>query len=143
MGIFRRSAPDLDSLTSLEQYESLVDESHQRPVWILKHSTACGTSYRALSQFEKFAEQSAPDGDPAEDGEGSKVGPRFVVLDLRQHRSISNAIAERTGLRHQSPQALLFEGGEVVWSASHGSVTVAAMSEAKPGAALPPPPIFR
>jgi bacillithiol system protein YtxJ len=42
---------------------------------------------------------------------------------VQHSRSVSNAIAERTGIRHESPQAILLKGGEVVYHASHYDVT--------------------
>lgn len=32
---------------------------------------------------------------------------------------LSRTIEERTGVRHESPQVLVFRAGKVVWSASH------------------------
>jgi bacillithiol system protein YtxJ len=43
-------------------------------------------------------------------------------LDLLNHRDISNAIAERFNVVHESPQLLVIKNGIAVSIASHGSI---------------------
>jgi len=50
--------------------------------------------------------------------------------DLQHARALSSAIAEATGVRHQSPQAILLRDGEAVWDTSHGRITEEALGEA-------------
>jgi transposase InsO family protein len=45
---------------------------------------------------------------------GSQIG---------RERTLSRRIADRTGVRHESPQAILVERGRAVWNASHGAIT--------------------
>lgn len=52
---------------------------------------------------------------------------------IQQSRELSRLIAEETGIRHESPQIILFRGGKAVWSASHGGVTLEAMRSALGG----------
>jgi bacillithiol system protein YtxJ len=51
-------------------------------------------------------------------------------LDLLEHRNISNAIAQDTGVEHESPQAILIENGKVLKHASHMSIYVSELLEA-------------
>lgn len=95
-------------LTQLAQLDDIIAQSSTEPVLIFKHSTRCGISRMVLKQFE-----SAYD---LED----KIAPYF--LDLLQHRDISNAIADRFGVTHQSPQLLLIKGGKSIYNASHGEI---------------------
>jgi bacillithiol system protein YtxJ len=44
-------------------------------------------------------------------------------LDLLNHRDISNAIAEKTGIYHQSPQAIVLVNGEVKYQDSHSEIS--------------------
>jgi bacillithiol system protein YtxJ len=46
---------------------------------------------------------------------------------VREDRSLSLAVAERTGVRHESPQVICLVGGKAVRQASHRDVTVAAL----------------
>ena len=101
-------------LNSLEQW-NVVFESEEKFI-VFKHSTRCSISNTALSRFERDWDTS------------SSVKPYY--LDLLEHRNISNAIAQDTGLEHESPQAILIENGKVLKFASHLSIYVAELLEA-------------
>ena len=53
-----------------------------------------------------------------------------AVVDVRRHHALGQAVATRTGVRHESPQVILLMRGAAVWSANHGNVTARAVSEA-------------
>ncbi|BDB57565.1 bacillithiol system redox-active protein YtxJ [Flavobacterium ammonificans] len=97
-------------LTDLGQLNEIMELSHQQPVVIFKHSTRCSISRMALKQFENEFNL-----------EGS-VTPYF--LDLLNHRDISNEIATRFDVYHQSPQLLLIKEGKSVYDASHSDIDV-------------------
>lgn len=44
------------------------------------------------------------------------------MLVVQESRDLSALVARETGVRHESPQVILFRGGEVAWSASHGAI---------------------
>jgi bacillithiol system protein YtxJ len=46
------------------------------------------------------------------------------LLDLLSYREISNAIATRLQVPHESPQVLLIKNGECFYDESHLSITV-------------------
>ncbi|WP_310594605.1 bacillithiol system redox-active protein YtxJ [Flavobacterium sp.] len=96
------------ALTDLGQLNEIMDLSHEQPVAIFKHSTRCSISRMALKQFENEF-----------DLEGS-VTPYF--LDLLNHRDISNEIATRFEVYHQSPQLLLIKEGKSIYDASHSDI---------------------
>lgn len=52
----------------------------------------------------------------------------LYYLDLIQHRDISNLIAEKLGVMHESPQLILLKNGEVLYSASHSAINVKEVS---------------
>ena len=95
-------------LTDLGQLNEIMELSHQQPVAIFKHSTRCSISRVALKQFENEF-----------DLEGS-VTPYF--LDLLKHRDISQEIATRFEVYHQSPQLLLIKEGKSIYDASHSDI---------------------
>ena len=95
-------------LTDLGQLNEIMELSHQQPVAIFKHSTRCSISRMALKQFENEF-----------DLEGT-VTPYF--LDLINHRDISNEIATRFDVYHQSPQLLLIKDGKSIYDASHSDI---------------------
>ena len=98
-------------LIDLGQLNEIILLSSEKPVFIFKHSTRCSVSRMVLKQFESEFD--------LED----QVTPYF--LDLLEHRAISNAIAERFNVVHQSPQLLLIKNGITVYDASHSAIDVA------------------
>lgn len=96
------------SLTDAGQLNEIINESTEKPVAIFKHSTRCGVSRMTLKQFE--SEYDLED----------KVTPYF--LDLLENRDLSNEIASRFGIEHQSPQLLLIRNGRTIYDASHSDI---------------------
>ncbi len=96
------------SLTDLGQLNEIITLSNEKPVLIFKHSTRCSISRMALKQFENEFDLQA------------KVTPYF--LDLLEFRSISNEIATRFNVMHQSPQLLLIRDGIAIYDVSHDSI---------------------
>jgi bacillithiol system protein YtxJ len=107
-------------LTNQSQLQDIIDTSQQpdtyRAVVIFKHSTRCSISSMALSRFESKWKD-----DPSI--------PVFY-LDLLQHRDISNELATRFGIEHQSPQVLVIKNGTCVYDASHTGIMVSEVLEA-------------
>lgn len=97
--------------------------SADRPVWLFKHSLTCGVSARAWRELESFA------------GGRPESAGLFVKIEVQRARELSSLIAQRTGVRHQSPQVLLLRGGRVVWHESHWRISVSALAEAEAEAA--------
>ena len=102
------SKVDWRMLTNVDDLNQVVNESVGKPVLIFKHSTRCSISRMALKQFENEF-----------DLEGS-VTPYF--LDLLNHRDISQEIATRFDVYHQSPQLLLIKEGKSIYDASHSDI---------------------
>lgn len=102
-----------NALTDLEQLNEIVSLSNEKPVVIFKHSTRCSISRMALKQFENEFDLS------------DKVTPYF--LDLIAYRDVSNDIAARFGVMHQSPQLLLIKGGKSVYDVSHSDIDADAL----------------
>ncbi len=98
-------------LTDLGQLNEINDASIENPVLILKHSTRCSVSRMVLRQFENEFDLQ------------DKIRPYF--LDLLEHRDISNEIALRFGVTHQSPQLLVIKDGKAIFNASHESIDAA------------------
>ncbi len=59
--------------------------------------------------------------------------PAFLV-DVRAQRSVSQQIAARSGVEHESPQIIVFQRGAVVWNASHDDITAEALARWFPAA---------
>jgi bacillithiol system protein YtxJ len=96
-------------LTDLHQLDEIVEISQNQPVVIFKHSTRCSISSTALSRFERAW--------------GDTENAAFY-LDLIAYRPISLEIAEKFGIQHQSPQALVINKGACTYSATHWDISV-------------------
>jgi bacillithiol system protein YtxJ len=96
-------------LTERKQLDDIVG-SGQKPVAIFKHSTRCGISNMILRKFESGY---------------SLEGVDTYYLDILRFRDLSNEIADRFGVVHQSPQVLLVMAGKCVYCASHSDVDAA------------------
>ena len=104
-----------EKLTDLDQLAEIMFNSNDNPGVIFKHSTRCSISRMALKQFEnEFALQ-------------DKVTPYF--LDLLNYREISNEIANRFQVQHQSPQILVIKDGKSVYDASHSDIDASVLEE--------------
>jgi bacillithiol system protein YtxJ len=91
-------------LNSTEKLDELIQRSNENPVVIFKHSVTCPISsgvYQIVS--------------------GIDADVNLVVVQTA--RNISSRIAEKTGIRHESPQAIVLKNGEPVYYASHYDVS--------------------
>ena len=98
-------------LESMEDLDAAIEESKTKKVALFKHSTRCSISSMVLSKFERAVEKSDKD-------------VSYYFLDLIAHRDISNEIANRLDVEHQSPQLLVLENGLVIKHASHNGATL-------------------
>ena len=111
--------PDLRPLEHLDELHRLLAESQTRPLLLFKHSYTCGVSLEALDELVAHLNDRRHD-----------CPPQYAMVTVQTHRAVSNAIAQKLGVRHETPQALLVKNGRVVWSASHFRVTAAAVENA-------------
>jgi bacillithiol system protein YtxJ len=110
--------PDLTAVKGLDELDRLIVESQTRPLLLFKHSYTCGTSLEALDELVAHLNDA-----PARDAQ-------YAMVTVQTHRDVSNAVSARFGVRHETPQALLVRNGQVVWSATHFSVTARAVEAA-------------
>jgi bacillithiol system protein YtxJ len=95
-------------LQFMGQLDEIVALSDQKPAVIFKHSTRCSISRFALKRFEREYDL--------------KDYVDAYFLDLLEHRDISNEIANRFNVFHQSPQLLLIKNGKSVYDVSHDAI---------------------
>ena len=93
-----------NEINSTEELDELFRQSNEKPVALFKHSLTCPISagvYREVS--------------------GADADINLIVV---QHaRNVSTALAEKSGIRHESPQAIVIKDGKPVYHASHYDVT--------------------
>jgi bacillithiol system protein YtxJ len=102
---------NLEQLIALEEIDKA---SFTHPILIFKHSTRCSISDVAKARLDK---------------EENLNGVDFYYLDLIKYRDISNALAEKYNVHHESPQILLINKGECVYDESHIGITMAEIKE--------------
>lgn len=96
-------------LQSLEELDAAIQASHDHPVVLFKHSTRCSVSAMAKRSFEAQW--------------NSDLSAEAYLLDLITYRPVSNAIAERFEVRHESPQMLVISDARLQYHASHGHIS--------------------
>lgn len=101
-------------LNHLSQLDMIAEKSLQQPQVIFKHSTRCAISSMALNRLDKSA---APE------------GAEFYYLDLLAYRAISDAIANKWNVMHESPQVLIIRNGRCVFDTSHSGITMQAITD--------------
>lgn len=111
-------ATKLIDLTSLDQLSEVLAKSNQRTQLIFKHSNACPISTMAYRQMEGYLKNS-----PSEDVD-------YWLVVVQTARSISNEVASKLDITHQSPQAILVKDGHAVWNKSHYDITEKSLTEA-------------
>ncbi|MEP6687520.1 MAG: bacillithiol system redox-active protein YtxJ [Gemmatimonadales bacterium] len=91
-----------------------LDSLLAAPLAVLyKHSPICPTSDVAYEEMLAFRRHRAV--------------PIYMV-DVIHHRPLSRALAERIGVRHASPQAIILRDGVVAWHRSHYEIQADAMT---------------
>lgn len=102
-------------LDNPDQLHLLIEESHSQPHIIFKHSTRCGLSaiakLRIESEWHHF--EQIP----------------FYLLNVIDHRSLSQQVAEQLDVYHESPQLLLIQAQECVFESSHLDIQLSEISD--------------
>lgn len=90
------------------QLEALMEKSAHTPQIIFKHSISCPVSAMAKSRLDRNVAL-----DNAE----------YYLLDLWNFRQMSDLVAHKFGVVHQSPQLLVISNGKCVYHESHYGIT--------------------
>ena len=99
------NSSNLVQLDTLDKLQAAIEESRIRPVLLFKHSTSCGISAGVFREVKM-------------------VDTDVNIVIVQTDRHISNEIERHTGVKHQSPQAIVLKNGEAVYHASHYDITV-------------------
>lgn len=101
---------NLHKIDTLHKLEAAIEESRLRPILLFKHSTSCGISTGVFRDV-------------------SMVNADINLVIVQTDRDISNEIARRTGIKHESPQAIVLKNGAAVYHASHYDITIEDLNE--------------
>lgn len=108
-----RRTPMID-LTTIDDLDRALAASERHPVVLFKHSRSCAISAIAQCSLKSLDEDDDPD---------------VYRIVVQSARGLSDEVARRFGVRHESPQAFVVHDGALVWNASHGAVRAAAVRE--------------
>lgn len=97
------------ALNDLKQLSEIESKSKTKTQVIFKHSTRCGISRMVMNQFIDAYSLTEKDLD-------------LYYLDLLSNRDISNEVAAKFQVMHESPQLLVIKNGVVVAQDSHGAI---------------------
>ena len=96
-----------NEIVSLNYLDELFVHSNEKPIYIFKHSSRCGISRMALKQIEQT----------------NKVkNVELFLIDVLKNREISNALANKTGIKHESPQLIVIRRKNVIYHGSHSNI---------------------
>ena len=102
-----RSKEAMPELATTEECDALFKKDF---AIFFKHSPTCPVSLYAHREVSRFCEDQ-PD------------VPVYLV-SVRKRRDVARHLADRTGVRHESPQILVVRNGDVVAAASHDEISV-------------------
>ena len=107
--IIKKMNKEWTNLTEENQIDEIIALSNSIPVYIFKYSTTCGISAQAKENVEiSFKNTDKP--------------LKFYYLDLLKYLSISNEVASKLNVHHQSPQLILVHDGQVAFTTSHHKI---------------------
>jgi bacillithiol system protein YtxJ len=98
-------------ITTLDQWELTRQNSHTKPVLLLKHSTTCPVSANGLSEYEAYIAKT------------DAANLDYVLVKVIESRPVSNQIAADLNVKHESPQVIFIKDGASYWNTSHWSIT--------------------
>jgi bacillithiol system protein YtxJ len=105
-----------DMISDSSQIDPIIEASKEKPQLIYKHSHRCSVCFVSKGNLEM-----------ASDNIKEYADMHFV--NVVRSREASDKIASELDVRHESPQAILVDQGEVVWHGSHGSIDADAILE--------------
>lgn len=100
-------------LTTEEDIQKIIELSETIPVLIFKYSRRCSICDRVQDIMESDWNENESDNE-------EKITPYF--LDLIRYRNISNAVARKFNVMHESPQVLVIKNGKASYTESHGHI---------------------
>jgi bacillithiol system protein YtxJ len=103
----------IKQLNSIEDLDQFVQQTGK--LLLFKHSTTCPISAKAHEEFQAYLN-------------GSDTSA--AIVHVIEDRPVSLHIADKFGIKHESPQIFMLEDGEVKWNTSHWKITQNSIKEA-------------
>jgi bacillithiol system protein YtxJ len=97
------ASPTFVPVESNEQFDALLADSSSRPVMVFLHDWTCPISARA-------------------EDEVLDLSGTVHTVDVTSQDDLNRHVAQRTGVRHESPQFFILHGGVAAYDSSHGRI---------------------
>ena len=114
MSVMSHASPQESNFVAVKDraaLDALIARSHREPIILFKHSLTCPISAFAYRQMKQ-------------------MGAEVALVVVQQARDVSRAVATVTGIRHESPQAIILRNGKAAWSASHYDIKADTVTQA-------------
>ncbi len=96
---------------TIENMDELITLSDEKAVVFYKHSYKCGLCHMIHDDFQ------------SQWGDSIK-GVELVFIEVNNHRELSDYLAQKTSIRHHSPQVIVLKKGKIVYTATHGAIKI-------------------
>ena len=103
------SNPNIEEIENLSELEAFFASTDDTKRLLYLHDPWCPVSGQATREV-------------------ARLGHEFAAVDVSRHRDITREIERRTGIRHESPQAIVVANGQPIWEASHFGITGLALT---------------
>lgn len=98
-------------VTTPEELEAHFADSGSSPTILFNHDPFCPISAYANRQMKQVAAD-------------------VYMIDVARANHLAQQLAQRTGVKHESPQVIIMVKGQAVWSKSHRAITQEAVDQA-------------
>ncbi|GKV66388.1 general stress protein [Sporosarcina sp. NCCP-2331] len=103
----------MQEISTTEEWDEILDQSNEKPVLMMKHSSTCPVSASAFSAFQR-----------------TETNLSKYYLIVQKSRPLSQEIERELQIRHESPQLFLLKDGKAVWKASHYAIMEPSITKA-------------
>ena len=107
----------LHNLCTLELLEDALKKSEEKPVFLFKHSLNCLISADVSKTLQTILES-------------ADSSCEYYLVTVQTDKNISDEIASRFSIKHETPQAIVLRHGQVVWSTSHYRINKSSIAQA-------------
>lgn len=107
----RSTSPYWQPLTSLKQFDQILERSKSKPALVLKYQPNTGESEAIKNTLDQQW----------------NIRPEELdtfLVDVKAHAQVSHEVTEVAGVDHEFPQVLLFADGVTMYDESHELINV-------------------
>src|SRR5699024_1192703 len=104
---------DWKEITTIEEWDAILEKTSEKDQIILKHSTTCPVSTNTLEEFDAYLKNN-----PNENID-------YTIVKVRESRPVTNKIEADVNVQHESKHIIYIKNKNNYWSETHWSITKA------------------